>query len=68
MNFQQQQDAFDTVKWYDSIQAGEDKCGTYAFCAKCRKEDEFPCARAAYRYDNKFIRIAIVRKVNKLYI
>ena len=67
MNFQQQQKAFDTVKWYDSIQAGEDKCGTYVFCGKCRKEDECPCARAAYRYDNKFIRIAIVRKSRKIY-
>lgn len=67
MNFQKQQDAFDTVKWYDSIQAGDDKCGTYTFCEKCRKDDEFPCARAAYRYDNKFIRIAIVRKTRKLY-
>jgi hypothetical protein len=68
MNFKQQQDTFDTVKWYDSIRAGDDRCGTYAFCSKCRKEEEYPCARAAYRHDNNYIRIAIVRKVRKAFI
>ncbi len=67
MDFQGQQNTFDTVKWYDSIQAGEDRCGTYEFCYKCRKTDEYPCARAAHRHDNGYIRIAVVRRIRKLY-
>ena len=62
MDFKQQQDIFDSVKWFDSIQAGEDRCGSYDFCGKCRKEEANPCARAAHRYHNGYIRIAVIHR------
>ena len=63
MDFKNRQDQFDNVKWYDSIVAGEDKCGSYEFCGKCRKNEPFPCARAAHRYNNGYIRLAVIRRV-----
>ena len=60
MDFKNRQKVFDTVKWFDSIQAGEDRCGTYEFCGECRKKEKNPCARAARRYEKKYIRIATV--------
>ena len=62
MNFKTQQDQFDDIKWYDSVLAGEDKCGSYEFCCKCRKTEKYPCARAAYRYSNRYIRIGVIRR------
>ena len=62
MNFKRQQEAFDDVKWFDSILEGQDKCGTYAFCNECRKEEPYPCARAAHRYMNGYIRIASIHR------
>ena len=61
MTLQEKQNVFDKIKWYDSIRAGEDTCGKYDFCARCRKMDEYPCARAAERLDRGFVRIAVVR-------
>ncbi len=49
MDMKFQQEKFDDEKWYDSIVAGEDRCGTYDFCAFCNKEDAYPCANAASR-------------------
>ena len=60
MNFKNRQKEFDDVKWYDSILAGEDKCGSYEFCVKCQKEEKYPCARAEYRYGKKYIRLAVL--------
>ncbi len=51
MNFKAEQERFDVIKWYDSIVAGEDQCGCYAFCGYCNKTETEPCARAAYRFD-----------------
>jgi hypothetical protein len=62
MDFKTQQDQFDNKKWYDSILAGEDKCGSYDFCVKCRKTETYPCARAMYKYENRYIRLAIIRR------
>lgn len=62
MNLKNRQKAFDDVKWYDSILAGEDKCGTYEFCVKCDKEEKYPCARAEYKYSTKYIRLAVLRR------
>lgn len=62
MDFKTQQQQFDNQKWYDSILAGEDKCGSYDFCEKCSKTDKYPCAMAAHRYNNKYIRIAVIRR------
>ncbi len=50
MDFKTQQERFDDIKWYDSIVAGCDRCGSYAFCGDCDKNQTEPCARAAYRY------------------
>ena len=62
MNFKTQQDQFDNEKWYDSVMAGEDQCGTYAFCVKCNKTEEYPCAKAAHRHNHKYIRLAVIRR------
>ena len=62
MIFKKQQDEFDDVKWFESIQMGEDKCGTYAFCEQCRKDEPYPCARAAHRYQNGYIRVAVIHR------
>ncbi len=62
MDFKSQQERFDNIKWYDSIVAGADRCGTYEFCGVCNKEEPEPCARAAYRCRKKeWTRIATVR-------
>ncbi len=62
MDFKTMQCQIDDRKWYDSVLAGEDKCGNYDFCVKCSKSDKYPCARAAHRYENKYVRIAVVRR------
>lgn len=62
MDFKGQQDVFDNVKWFDSIQVGNDRCGSYDFCVECRKDEPNPCARAAHRYKNGYIRIAIIHR------
>ena len=66
MDYKAQQRAFDDEKWYDSVNAGYDQCGLYAFCGQCDKTEEYPCARALERYQKatapkKYIRIATVR-------
>ncbi len=67
MSFKSQQKTFDDVKWFDSILAGEDKCGTYEFCGDCNKDESYPCARAGHRYSKMqtrlaggYIRIAVI--------
>ncbi|MBQ3221523.1 MAG: hypothetical protein IJB34_06150 [Clostridia bacterium] len=62
MNFKKQQEKFDDVKWFDSIRAGSDRCGSYEFCGECRKSEPYPCARAAHRHANGYIRIAVIRR------
>lgn len=60
MGYKFLQDKFDVVKWYDSILAGEDRCGTYDFCVKCKKEKKYPCARAQRRFENGLVRLGVV--------
>lgn len=60
MELKEFQDSFDYIKWMDSMAAGEDKCGTYIFCGKCNKEETYPCARAAARLQNKYVRLATI--------
>ncbi len=50
MDFKGQQNIFDDIKWYDSILAGYDRCGSYEFCINCDKQEPEPCARAAFRH------------------
>ena len=60
MDYKLQQDRMDDIKWYDSIVAGEDRCGSYDFCEKCKKESKYPCARAKFRYEHGLVRIATI--------
>lgn len=62
MDYKSEQKRVDDLKWYDSIVAGEDRCGSYDFCVECRKDEAYPCARAEYRYRNGLIRVAVVRR------
>lgn len=66
MDFKAQQKIFDDIKWFESIRAEKDLCGTYGFCPDCRKSDEYPCARAAHRKENGYIRIAVLRLRRKI--
>ncbi len=61
MDFKAQQKRFDDIKWYDSVVAGCDRCGTYEFCSICNKAESEPCAHAAYRYRRGWTRIATLR-------
>ncbi|MBQ8374607.1 MAG: hypothetical protein IJX98_03400 [Clostridia bacterium] len=62
MTLKEQQMKFDSEKWFDSINAGEDRCGSYSFCSVCHKSVSYPCARAARRSAGGNIRVATVRK------
>ena len=62
MDLKSQQTEFDNKKWYDSVLSGDDRCGSYDFCVKCNKEDEYPCAKAMQRFQKKYIRLAIIRR------
>lgn len=62
MTYEKQQKLFDDVKWFDSIQAGEDRCGSYEFCVSCKKTLTYPCARAARKHADGTVRVAVVRK------
>lgn len=43
---------FDTIKWYDTQANGNvDTCGSYAFCVKCDKNVEYPCAKAKVAFE-----------------
>ena len=61
MDYKAWQENFDQKKWKDSIIAGEDTCGSYDFCVKCKKAESEPCARAAERFENPYIRVAILK-------
>ncbi|MBR1974446.1 MAG: hypothetical protein IKA20_01180 [Clostridia bacterium] len=62
MNYKSEQNKFDNIKWYDSIIAGEDRCGTYEFCGKCKKDEQYPCAHAMFRHKHGLVRIAVIRR------
>lgn len=62
MKLKERQKEFDVIKWYDSVLAGEDKCGSYKFCVKCRKEEPYPCAKAEHRYNTGYYRLAVIRR------
>ena len=60
MTLKEEQRRFDDLKWYESIEVGEDKCGSYAFCMDCNKDLTYPCARAARRYVRGVFRVATI--------
>lgn len=62
MTLEKQQKYFDDAKWFDSIQAGADRCGSYEFCNSCNKKLSYPCARAAKKSAAGAVRVAVVRK------
>ncbi len=62
MDFKARQDKLDVIKWYDSIVAGEDRCGSYLYCEKCRKSEPYPCAKAEDRYERGYVRVAVVTR------
>jgi hypothetical protein len=61
MDFKAWQSEFDERKWKDSIITGGDTCGSYEFCSKCDRSESEPCARAAYRFQNRRVKIASLR-------
>ena len=60
MDLKAQQERLDSIKWQDSLIAGCDTCGSYAFCSVCNKEEEYPCANAEARYKKGRLRMATV--------
>lgn len=60
MTLQQEQNQFDEIKWLESVEAGEDKCGSYEFCEICNKKVSYPCARAARRFSRGVVRVATI--------
>ena len=60
MTLKEEQRKFDDIKWFESIAAGEDKCGSYAFCVNCNKSLTYPCARAARRFTRGVYRVATI--------
>ncbi len=64
MDKKSRQEKFDVKKWYDSLLLGEDRCGTYDFCAKCDKDEQYPCACAMERFRKEFVRVGVVRRRN----
>ncbi len=61
MNYEQRQKELDNQKWYDSVLCGQDCCGAYDYCVKCRKEQPTPCARAEERWKKKTVLLATAR-------
>lgn len=67
MDFKAEQDRLDKIKWDDSMREGRDKCGTYDFCACCKKEAQYPCARAAIAIVTATSALRFCAPVNKFF-
>lgn len=52
-SYKNEQKKIDEQKWKESYESGEDKCGSYEYCSACKKEEEYPCAKAKRRVANK---------------
>lgn len=50
MAISKKQDKLDEIKWYIGQELGSDPCGTFAYCVKCKKDEENPCEKALKRY------------------
>lgn len=50
MAISKKQEELDEIKWYIGQEIGCDPCGTFAYCAKCKKDEENPCEKALNRY------------------
>ena len=60
MTLEREQRIFDDVKWFESVRAKSDLCGSYAFCGACNKNLSYPCARASRLYSREVFRVATV--------
>lgn len=62
-SYRDEQKKIDVKKWNESAESGEDKCGTYSFCALCQREQEYPCAKAKRRESNRKgkVRVAVAK-------
>lgn len=49
----EKQRELDMMKWNDSVQRGQDCCGSYEFCADCDKSQDYPCAFAFEKHGEK---------------
>ena len=49
----EKQRELDIMKWNDSVQRGQDCCGSYEFCADCDKSQDYPCAFAFEKHGEK---------------
>ena len=52
-SYKNEQQKLDVIKWNESMKTGEDKCGSYSYCSLCKKDEEYPCAKAKRRESNK---------------
>lgn len=50
MAISKKQEELDEIKWYIGQELGCDPCGTFAYCEKCKKDEENPCEKALKRY------------------
>ena len=48
-SYKNEQQKLDVIKWNESMKTGEDKCGSYSYCSLCKKDEEYPCAKAKRR-------------------
>lgn len=46
MTYEALQRYLDEVKWNDSVVSRRDMCGAYQRCRYCKREIEYPCAKA----------------------
>lgn len=70
MNYKVNQAVFDKVKWLESDQAGKDFCGSYEFCSFCKKEEQYPCAKAMercalHKTEKRYTRLARLVPIQK---
>lgn len=50
------QSKLDLQKWFDSEEAGRDRCGEYGYCAYCDNTTQTPCADAYAVWQDKTVK------------
>lgn len=50
MAISKKQKELDALKWRIGEENGFDPCGMFAYCERCKKEQENPCEKALKRY------------------
>ena len=59
MRIDKKQEELDKIKWDKSVALGFDACGSFDYCAKCKKERQNPCANAYSDFFNEELEIMI---------